>query len=125
VNVRAAAFGADPGAAVRVRPGMTPLDRWFVAVALGGQGRYAAAAAVLTDLLTAPDVPRAAAAHAAVTRAAHRRQLGGHAAARPFDALGLRLAAAAPAAAPDDTGVDPREGPFGQTTARPGWRSDR
>jgi hypothetical protein len=88
----AAAFGAHPGAAVRVRPGMPATDRWLVAVALGGQGRYAAAAAILGELLTAPGLPRAVAAHAAVTLAAHRRQLGGHALARRWDAMGLRLA---------------------------------
>jgi len=85
---------------------MTARERWLVAVALGGQGRYAAAAAVLGRLLADPTVPAAVAAHAAVTRAAHRRQQGGHAAARPDDALGLRLASAAPAAEPDRDGTD-------------------
>lgn len=47
------------------------------------------------------------AAHAAVTRAAHRRQVGGHAAARRDDALGLRLAGAGPAQEPDADGTDP------------------
>ncbi len=106
VDVRAVAFGADPGAAVRVRPGMPAGHRWLVAVALGGQGRYAAAAAVLEDLLTAPGVPPAVAAHAAVTLAAHRRQLGGHGAARYWDSVGLRLADAAPAGPPDADGTD-------------------
>jgi hypothetical protein len=105
-DVRAAAFGARPGAAVRVRPGMTAADRWLVAVALGGQGRYAAAAAVLDDLLIGPGVPPAVAAHAAVTLAAHRRQLGGHVAARRLDAMGLRLATAAPPEPPDADGTD-------------------
>jgi hypothetical protein len=105
-DLRAAAFGAHPGAAVRVRPGMPAADRWLVAVALGGQGRYAAAAAILDDLLTAPGVPRAVAAHAAVTLAAHRRQLGGHAAAWRLDAVGLRLAVAAPPDLPDADGTD-------------------
>ncbi|TWF78398.1 hypothetical protein FHX44_114321 [Pseudonocardia hierapolitana] len=105
-GIRAAAFGAHPGAAVRVRPGMSGADRWLVAVTLGGQGRYAAAAAVLDDLLTAPGVPPAVAAHAAVTLAAHRRQLGGHAVARRLDAVGLRLAAAAPPGPPDPDGAD-------------------
>ena len=104
----AAAFGAHPGAAVRVRPGMPALDRWLVAVALGGQGRYAAAAAVLADLLTAPGVPPAVAAHAAVTLAAHRRQLGGHTAARGLDGMGLRLASAAPDGPVDHEGTDAR-----------------
>jgi hypothetical protein len=85
---------------------MPPADRWLVAVTLGGQGRYAAAAAVLDDLLTAPGVPPAIAAHAAVTFAAHRRQLGGHAAARRLDAMGLRLAAAAPSGPLDADGTD-------------------
>lgn len=107
-HLRAAAFGARPDAAVRVRPGMSAADRWLVAVTLGGQGRYAAAAAVLDDLLTAPGVPPAVAAHAAVTLAAHRRQLGGHATARRLDALGLRLASAAPPGPLDADGTDAR-----------------
>ncbi len=107
VDVRAAAFGAVPGAAVRVRAGMDPVERWQVAVALGGTGHYAAAATVLTGLLAGRGVRLVVAAHAAVTLASHRRQLGGHATARRYDALGLRLAAAASAAAPDDVGTDP------------------
>jgi hypothetical protein len=107
-HLRAAAFGAHPDAAVRVRPGMPAADRWLVAVTLGGQGRYAAAAAVLDDLLTAPGVPPAVRAHAAVTLAAHRRQLGGHATARRLDALGLRLATAAPPGPLDADGTDAR-----------------
>lgn len=50
------------------------------------------------------------AAHAAVTRASHLRQVGGHRAARRHDARGLRLAAAACAARPvppDPDGTDP------------------
>jgi hypothetical protein len=105
-DLRAAAFGAHPGAAVRVRPGMPAADRWLVAVTLGAQGRYAAAAAVLEELLTAPGTPPAVAAHAAVTLAAHRRQLGGHAAARRLDAMGLRLASAATHGPPDADGTD-------------------
>ncbi|OLT13565.1 hypothetical protein BJF78_21840 [Pseudonocardia sp. CNS-139] len=85
-------FRADPGAAVRVEPGMPPVQRWLVAVVLGGQGRYAAAATVLHGLLAGPQVSPDVAAHAAVTLAAHRRQVGGHAAARPLDAHGLRVA---------------------------------
>jgi hypothetical protein len=87
------AFGAEPGADVRVRAGAPPAERWLVAVALGGQGRYAMAAAVLQSLLADARVPAAVAAHAAV-------KLGGHAAARPLDALGLRLAASAGATRP-------------------------
>jgi len=83
-GLRDAAFGDRPDLAVRIEPGMSALDRWLVAVALGGQGRYAAAATELGRLLADPAVPRAVAAHAAVTRAAHRRQQGGHAAAHGF-----------------------------------------
>jgi hypothetical protein len=79
-------------------------------VTLGGQGWYAAAATLLHGLLADRRVPAAVAAHAAVTLASHRRQLGGHAAARPLDALGLRLASAAlreGPAEPDAFGTDP------------------
>ncbi|GAA5140748.1 hypothetical protein [Pseudonocardia adelaidensis] len=107
-DLRAAAFGAQPDAAVRVRPGMSAADRWLVAVTLGGQGRYAAAATVLEDLVTAPRVPPAVTAHAAVTLAAHRRQLGGHATARRLDALGLRLATAVRPGPLDADGTDAR-----------------
>lgn len=86
------AFGAVPGRVVTVRPGTGAADRWVAAVALGGQGHYARAATLLLGLLHDPAAPQVVAAHAAVTLASHRRQLGGHAAARRYDALGLRLA---------------------------------
>ena len=106
MSLRAAAFGERPDLPVRVRPGMDAEDRWLVAVVLGGQGHYGAAATELGRLLADPRVPPAVAAHAAVTRAAHRRQQGGHAAARRDDALGLRLASAHPAVHPDRDGTD-------------------
>ena len=98
-GARAAAFGSTPHRIPRAA--VEPEERWLVAVALGGQGHYAAAAAELERLAADPAVPRRIAAHAAVTRAAHLRQLGGHAAARSWDARGLRLAIAAGGAAPD------------------------
>ena len=83
-GARDAAFGATPDHIPRaVRE---PEERWLVAVALGGQGHYAAAATELARLAADPAVPPRLAAHAAVTRAAHLRQLGGHAAARTHDA---------------------------------------
>jgi hypothetical protein len=88
-----AAFGAAPQDIPRSFG--DPERRWLAAVALGGQGRYAAAATELERLAAEPGVPVCVAAHAAVTRAAHLRQLGGHAAARAYDARGLRLATAA------------------------------
>jgi hypothetical protein len=109
-----AAFGTDPGAPVRVRAGVSPHERWLVAVAMGGQGHYAAAAAVLQRLLADARVPATVAAHAAVTLAAHRRQLGGHAEARPLDALGLRLAASAGA-------PRPLRAETGDPELHPGW----
>lgn len=57
-------------------------------MALGGRGRYAAAAALLEPLVRGRDP--VIAALAAATRAAHLRQVGGHAAARRLDAAGLR-----------------------------------
>ncbi len=101
---REAAFGATPD---RIPRGARDAEeRWLVAVALGGQGHYAAAAAELARLAADPTVPLRLVAHAAVTRAAHLRQLGGHAAARAHDARGLRLATAAlRAAAPPASAV--------------------
>lgn len=87
-----AAFGDRPDLPVTAVPA-DPHERWLAAVVLGGQARYAAAAALLTDLVAGPDPELAALA--AATLASHRRQLGGHAAARVLDARGLhRLAAA-------------------------------
>ena len=122
-GARAAAFGDAPE---RVPPGAgDPEERWLVAVALGGQGHYAAAAAELERLAAGPGVPARVRAHAAVTRAAHLRQLGGHAAARAHDARGLRLATAALRAAAEGHHALPRPavepgGPAGATGPGPG-----
>jgi hypothetical protein len=66
--------------------------RWLAAVALGARGRYAAASALLAGLHGRRGVDAGVRAHAAVTRAAHLRQAGGHLAARRWDGLGLALA---------------------------------
>ncbi|HEV7649975.1 MAG TPA: hypothetical protein VGP26_17645 [Actinophytocola sp.] len=85
-----AAFGDRPDLPVRGIPD-EPRERWLAAVVLGGQGWYARAAALLNDLVTHPDPETAALACA--TLASHRRQLGGHGAARVLDAAGhARLA---------------------------------
>lgn len=81
-----AAFGDRPDLLVYGIPAR-PRDRWLAAVVLGGQGRYARAAALLDGLLGDPDPELAALACA--TLASHRRQLGGHANARVLDAAGL------------------------------------
>ena len=126
---RDAAFGATPGADVFAAvsdteegagadagggagesatggPVVAPRARWLAAVTLGGQGHYAAAAAVLRGLLAHPRPLWASLA--ASTLASHRRQLGAHAAARPLDAMALRKAAEAEGsgAPPDRDGVD-------------------
>jgi len=91
-----AAFGDQPDLPVYGVPA-NPRDRWLAAVVLGGQGRYARAAALLDGLLGDPDPELAALACA--TLASHRRQLGGHANARVLDAAGLARLAARPDAA--------------------------
>jgi hypothetical protein len=73
-----------------------PEQRWLAAVALGAQGWYASACALLDDLYRDRSVPSAVRANSAVTRAAHLRQLGGHLAARRWDARGLALATGGP-----------------------------
>src|SRR5437870_2635698 len=55
---------------------------------MGGQGRYGAATILLHGLIAGPD--QILGALAASTLASHRRQLGGHAAARAHDALAYR-----------------------------------
>lgn len=83
-----AAFGDQPDAVFDAPPSR-PRDLWLAAVVLGAQGRYARAATFLNELLNRRDD---LAALAAATLASHRRQLGGHAAARRLDARGLATA---------------------------------
>jgi hypothetical protein len=84
-----AAFGARPDLLITAVPA-APRERWLAAVVLGAQGHYARAATILAALVTHPDDELAALA--AATLASHRRQLGGHAAARTLDAAGLARA---------------------------------
>jgi tetratricopeptide (TPR) repeat protein len=80
-----AAFGHRPDLLISAVPA-EPRARWLAAVVLGAQGRYARAATILGELTTTPgDLGSLAAA----TLASHRRQLGGHAAARVLDARAL------------------------------------
>lgn len=86
----AAAFGADPGR-WPLPTASTPRQRWLRAVAAGGQGRYASAAADLAVLLReVPAGPLASLAHS--TRGSFLRQLGGHDLARGLDGRALALA---------------------------------
>ncbi|HEY8372278.1 MAG TPA: hypothetical protein VIL00_05995 [Pseudonocardiaceae bacterium] len=90
VAARLAAFGETPERPVHAAACSTdPVARWLAAVALGGRGHYAAAATVLEGLVGEADPVLASLA--ASTLASHRRQLGGHAAARAWDARALRL----------------------------------
>jgi hypothetical protein len=104
-TLRRAAFGDRPDLMI-TKPPADPASRWLAAVALGGQGHYAAATTLLYGLNSAADP--VVSALAASTLAAHRRQLGGHAAARVLDAAALsRLASAgAPAPGGDPDGMD-------------------
>lgn len=89
----AAAFGSTPDADVHgAALAGAARTRWLAAVALGGQGQYAAAATALGPLINGRD--QVLAALAGATLASHRRQLGGHTAARRLDAAALaRLSA--------------------------------
>ncbi|MCP2260177.1 hypothetical protein LX15_003890 [Streptoalloteichus tenebrarius] len=88
-ELRRAAFGDRPDADVWADArSADPRRRWLAAVALGGQGWYAAAATALSGLLAHPDPVLAA--MVGVTLASHRRQLGAHAAARTLDGQALR-----------------------------------
>lgn len=90
-ELRRAAFGDLPAPApALLARARSPRSGLLAAIVLGAQGRYAAATAILAALSREPDP--VIAAHALTTLASHRRQLGGHAAARPRDAAALRLA---------------------------------
>jgi len=79
----AAAFGDDPGR-WPLPAAADPRHRWLRAVAAGGQGRYATAAAELTEVLRGrPET--ALAALALSTRASFLRQLGWHRPAHDWD----------------------------------------
>ncbi len=115
--LRETAFG-DPDRGVPPSPcpaGADPATGWLNAVALGVEGRYAAAASLLEPLCRGRD--RLVAALACAALAAHRRQLGGHGAALPWDGAAVRHAAAAggtgrlrgsiPTGDADPDGLDP------------------
>ncbi len=84
-----AAFGADPGRHP-LPPAATDEQAWWRGVALGGQGRYAAAAAVLGELV-GPGNRVVLRSLALSTLASHRRQVGAHTDARRADGAALAL----------------------------------
>lgn len=102
-ELRRAAFGDLP-APDPARSG-APADRLLSAIVLGGQGRYAAAAALLVPL--SRDADPVLGSLALSTFASHRRQLGGHVAAFAPDGAALRLVAGLRGEA-DPDGLDAR-----------------
>lgn len=92
-----AAFGAD-AARWPLPAAETPRQRWWRAVAAGGQGRYATARAELATLYGRAGRDGSL-AHS--TQASFCRQLGWHAAARAWDGRALALAGPDPEAAAD------------------------
>lgn len=116
-DLRRVAFGDTPEAPFVVGPDDPPERRWLAAVILGGRARYGAAWALLEPIVNCPSAPAAVRAHAAITRASHLRQLGGHLPARRWDGLGL---ASACSVLEDRTLV--HRGPEATTGERgPGW----
>ncbi|WP_280248762.1 hypothetical protein [Nocardia abscessus] len=93
-----AAFGADPGrAAAELPPASDPLGRWYRAVVLGGQGRYAAARAELRRVCNHSTDP-VLLSLARSTEGSFLRQLGWHERAAAFDGRAAALILAADAA---------------------------
>ncbi|WP_435278445.1 hypothetical protein [Rhodococcus yananensis] len=87
-TLESAAFGSVPGQrAVPCASG--PSARWLRAVALGGQGRYAAARAELAEIRGITRGRGVWASLAASTEASLLRQLGGHRAAAVHDGRAL------------------------------------
>jgi hypothetical protein len=91
-ELRRAAFGELPLAPVPGRSEV-PRIRLLSAIVLGGRGRYGAAATILTELVGVEDPVIASLAGSVF--ASHRRQLGGHTAARRFDGPALLKASRA------------------------------
>ena len=89
--LRAAAFGGEPDLHP-LPPAEDDASRWWRAVALGGQGRYAGAATELAALVR-PTTPPWLRSLAWSTRASHLRQVGGHVLARRLDGAALAVAA--------------------------------
>ncbi|WP_116041353.1 hypothetical protein [Amycolatopsis palatopharyngis] len=108
-HLRRAAFGDRPSIEERTLAAAAradPRSRWLAAVVLGAQGRYAAAATLLGELVLRN--PPLVGALACATFAAHRRQLGGHAAALSLDGAALlRIAEQEATGERDPDGVDP------------------
>ncbi|MFC4377538.1 hypothetical protein ACFO5K_25990 [Nocardia halotolerans] len=100
------AFGPTPGLAAAELP--TPADprsRWHRAVALGGQGRYAAARSDLR-ILARTRLDPGLASLVDSTRGSLLRQMGGHAAAAAFDGRAATTALSATGSARSEALAD-------------------
>lgn len=106
-GLRAAAFADREISArelARAAAAGDPTTRWLAAVVYGAQGRYGRAATVLAPLARCDDpVVRSLACS---TQASQRRQLGGHADGRRWDARAVRALAGVAPAAVDPDGID-------------------
>ncbi|MFE7746584.1 hypothetical protein [Nocardia sp. NPDC057455] len=99
-----AAFGADPGrAAAELPPASDALGRWYRAVVLGGQGRYAAARAELRKVCNHSADP-VLLSLAGSTEGSFLRQLGRHERAAAFDGRAAALILTTGAGAEADSG---------------------
>jgi hypothetical protein len=106
-TLRRAAFGDLSGPSFTgLATGGEPRTRLLTAVLLGAKGRYAAAATILDELRRDDDPVLASLAGS--TLASHRRQLGGHGAARGLDGVALLAATRASVARQDPDGLDAR-----------------
>ncbi|NEW30111.1 hypothetical protein [Nocardia cyriacigeorgica] len=102
-----AAFGARPGVSATELPAARDArEAWLRAVALGGQGRYAAARAELREV-NKHRVDPMLAALAASTRGSLLRQLGWHAVAARHDGAAAALAVPGAAEARTEEGHAP------------------
>lgn len=98
-----AAFGAAPGRAAADLPSASDaLGRWYRAVVLGGQGRYAAARAELRRVCNHSNDP-VLLSLAGSTEGSFLRQLGWHERAAAFDGRSAALILTAGAGAEPDT----------------------
>ncbi|MET9027723.1 hypothetical protein ABZW96_19205 [Nocardia sp. NPDC004168] len=98
-----AAFGAAPGRAAADLPSASDaLGRWYRAVALGGQGRYAAARAELRRVCNHSNDP-VLLSLAGSTEGSFLRQLGWHERAAAFDGRAAALILTAGAGAEPDS----------------------
>lgn len=106
-DLRRVAFGDQPSTLLGVLAASAERPiRLLAAIVLGAKGRYATATTMLDELRRCDDPVFASLA--ASTLASHRRQLGGHGAARRLDGEALQMAMRADSGPEDPDGLDIR-----------------